>query len=76
MARGPLDQAARDLRGKLLTRLGMDPCKGRDCAPSTAALVCGALDSSLAAVGRIPAAGQARHAGCFVHMVEASNVGP
>jgi hypothetical protein len=34
--RAALDQGARDLQAvKLLTRLGMGPCQGRNCAPST-----------------------------------------
>lgn len=52
--RGAVDQGARDLQAvKLLTRLGMGPCQGRNCAPSTATLLCGALGCHPADVGRI-----------------------
>lgn len=52
--RGAIDQGARDLQAvKLLTRLGMGPCQGRNCAPSTATLLCGALGCHPADVGRI-----------------------
>jgi hydrogen cyanide synthase HcnB len=48
--RDAVAQGARDLQAvKLLTRLGMGACQGRNCAPSTAALLCG----SPADAGRI-----------------------
>lgn len=45
---------ARDLQAvKLFTRLGMGPCQGRNCAPSTARHISMATGCSAAAVGRI-----------------------
>lgn len=48
------EQGARDLQAvKLLTRLGMGQCQGRNCAPSAAMLMCGVPGCSPATVGRI-----------------------
>ncbi len=47
-------EGARDLQAvKLLTRLGMGACQGRNCAPSAAGLVCAATGCGAGAVGRI-----------------------
>jgi len=49
-----LDQGARDLQAvKLLTRLGMGPCQGRNCGPSMALHVANAVGCSPAETGRI-----------------------
>jgi hydrogen cyanide synthase HcnB len=49
-----LAQGARDLQAvKLLTRLGMGQCQGRNCAPSTAMIMSGALSYGPASAGRI-----------------------
>lgn len=49
-----LDEGARDLQAvKLRTRLGMGPCQGRNCAPSTAAYMCQRMRMTAEAVGRI-----------------------
>jgi NADPH-dependent 2,4-dienoyl-CoA reductase/sulfur reductase-like enzyme len=48
------DEGAKDLQAlKLLTRLGMGPCQGRNCESSAGAIVCAATGAPLAAVGRI-----------------------
>lgn len=47
-------QGARDLQAvKLLTRLGMGQCQGRNCAPSTAMIISRALSCGPASAGRI-----------------------
>jgi hydrogen cyanide synthase HcnB len=52
--RAAIDQGARDLQAvKLLTRLGMGACQGRNCAPSTAATLCAATGCSPCDAGRI-----------------------
>ncbi len=49
-----IDQGAKDLQAvKLLTRLGMGPCQGRNCAPHVGAHLCLATGRSAADVGRI-----------------------
>jgi hydrogen cyanide synthase HcnB len=49
-----IEQGARDLQAvKLLTRLGMGACQGRNCAPSTAATLCAATGCTPADAGRI-----------------------
>jgi len=49
-----LDAGARDLQAvKLLTRLGMGPCQGRNCCPSMGAHIANTLGCSAADVGRI-----------------------
>jgi len=51
---GALAQGARDLQAiKLLTRLGMGPCQGRHCAPSTALHAARAAGEGPEAMGRI-----------------------
>lgn len=52
--RGALQQGARDLQAvKLLTRLGMGPCQGRNCAPSMGMYLCQATGRTSEQVGRI-----------------------
>lgn len=52
--RNAIAQGARDLQAvKLFTRLGMGQCQGRNCAPSTAMVMAGALGNEPAAAGRI-----------------------
>ena len=52
--RAAVDQGARDLQAvKLLTRLGMGPCQGRNCAPSTGIYLCQMTGCTPAQVGRI-----------------------
>jgi hydrogen cyanide synthase HcnB len=52
--RAALDEGARDLQAvKLLTRLGMGACQGRNCAPSTAALLSVATGRPVQCAGRI-----------------------
>lgn len=49
-----LDQGARDLQStKLLTRLGMGPCQGRNCAPSTGMYLCRVTGQRPEEIGRI-----------------------
>lgn len=49
-----IEEGARDLQAvKLLTRLGMGPCQGRQCAPSTGMYVCEATRRPPEQVGRI-----------------------
>jgi hypothetical protein len=49
-----LEEGARDLQAvKLLTRLGMGPCQGRNCGPSMAAHVARAVGCSPKDTGRI-----------------------
>lgn len=49
-----LHQGAKDLQAvKLLTRLGMGPCQGRNCAPSVAMHLCQAACCGPEAAGRI-----------------------
>lgn len=49
-----LDQGARDLQAvKLLTRLGMGPCQGRNCAPHVGMHVCRATGQTAEQVARI-----------------------
>lgn len=49
-----LEHGARDLQAvKLLTRLGMGPCQGRNCGPSMATHVANALGCSPAETGRV-----------------------
>ncbi len=49
-----LDEGAGDLQTvKLLTRLGMGACQGRNCAPSTSAFLCAATGRTPQEVGRI-----------------------
>lgn len=51
---GALQQGARDLQAiKLLTRLGMGPCQGRNCGPSMALHVARALGCSPVEAGRV-----------------------
>lgn len=51
---GALEQGARDQQAvKLLTRLGMGPCQGRNCGPSMAVHIGHALGCSPQDVGRI-----------------------
>lgn len=52
--RAAIDQGARDLPSvRLLTRLGMGPCQGRNCAPSTGMYLCQATGRRPDEVGRI-----------------------
>jgi NADPH-dependent 2,4-dienoyl-CoA reductase/sulfur reductase-like enzyme len=52
--RAAVKQGARDLQAvKLLTRLGMGACQGRNCAPSTAALLCDETGCPPSEAGRI-----------------------
>lgn len=52
--RSALDEGAGDLQAvKLLTRLGMGPCQGRNCAPSVGMYLCRATGRTPADVGRI-----------------------
>jgi NAD(P)H-nitrite reductase large subunit len=52
--RAAVGQGARDLQAvKLLTRLGMGACQGRNCAPSTAAMLCAATGCTPPDAGRI-----------------------
>lgn len=52
--RAALDQGACDLQAvKLLTRLGMGPCQGRNCAPSMGMYLCHATGRTPEQVGRI-----------------------
>lgn len=52
--RAALDAGARDLQAvKLLTRLGMGPCQGRNCAPAMGPYVCRATGRTPEQVGRI-----------------------
>lgn len=52
--RAAVAQGARDLQAvKLLTRLGMGQCQGRNCAPSTAMIMSGALAYDPSSAGRI-----------------------
>jgi bacterioferritin-associated ferredoxin len=52
--RAAIDQGARDLQAvKLLTRLGMGACQGRNCAPSTAETLCAATGCTPTDAGRI-----------------------
>lgn len=47
-------QGAKDLHAtKLLTRLGMGPCQGRNCAPHAGMLLCQATGRAASEVGRI-----------------------
>lgn len=49
-----LDAGAQDLQAiKLLTRLGMGPCQGRNCAPAMGPYVCRATGRTPEQVGRI-----------------------
>lgn len=49
-----LDQGASDLQAvKLLTRLGMGPCQGRNCAPHVGMRLCHATGRTAEQVGRI-----------------------
>jgi thioredoxin reductase len=49
-----LDQGARDLQAvKLITRLGMGPCQGRNCAPHVGMHLCHATGRTHEQVGRI-----------------------
>lgn len=49
-----LQEGAKDLQAvKLLTRLGMGPCQGRNCAPSAGMFLCQATGCTAEAVGRI-----------------------
>ena len=49
-----LEEGASDLQAvKLLTRLGMGPCQGRNCAPSVGMYLCQARNCSAEAAGRI-----------------------
>jgi len=51
---GALEQGARDLQAvKLLTRLGMGPCQGRNCGPSMTLHVANAVPCTPAETGRI-----------------------
>jgi NADPH-dependent 2,4-dienoyl-CoA reductase/sulfur reductase-like enzyme len=51
---GAVAEGARDLSAvKLLTRLGMGACQGRNCAPSGAAILCAATGCGSAEAGRI-----------------------
>lgn len=52
--RAGISEGARDLQAvKLFTRLGMGPCQGRNCAPSTGAYLCRESGRSPEEVGRI-----------------------
>lgn len=52
--RAALDQGARDLQAvKLLTRLGMGPCQGRNCAPSAGMYLCQMTGCTPEQTGRI-----------------------
>jgi len=52
--RTALDQGARDIRAvRLLTRLGMGPCQGRSCSPSTEQYIRRATGRTPEQVGRI-----------------------
>lgn len=49
-----LREGAKDLQAvKLLTRLGMGPCQGRNCAPSAGMYLCQATGCTTEGVGRI-----------------------
>jgi NAD(P)H-nitrite reductase large subunit len=49
-----IGEGARDLQAvKLLTRLGMGACQGRNCAPSTAGVLCAMTGCSPVEAGRI-----------------------
>src|SRR5262249_1611894 len=49
-----IEEGARDLQAvKLFTRLGMGACQGRNCAPSTAALLCAETGCTPQEAGRI-----------------------
>lgn len=49
-----VEQGARDLQAvKLLTRLGMGPCQGRNCAPFAGSYLCQVTGQPPAEVGRI-----------------------
>jgi hypothetical protein len=51
---GALDEGAKNLQAvKLLTRLGMGACQGRNCAPSTAEILCAATGCAPSDVGQI-----------------------
>lgn len=51
---GAVAQGAKDLQAvKLLTRLGMGPCQGRNCAPQAGMYLCNASGWSADEVGRI-----------------------
>jgi hydrogen cyanide synthase HcnB len=52
--RAAIAEGARDLQAvKLLTRLGMGACQSRNCAPSTAGVLCAATGGPPSAAGRI-----------------------
>ncbi len=52
--RTAMDQGARSLQAvKLLTRLGMGPCQGRNCAPHIGMQLCLAMGRTAKEVGRI-----------------------
>ncbi|BCL14568.1 FAD/NAD(P)-dependent oxidoreductase [Micromonospora sagamiensis] len=52
--RDAIDEGARNLQAvKLRTRLGMGACQGRNCAPSTTGLLCGATGCTPVDAGRI-----------------------
>ena len=69
-----LDEGARDLQTvKLRTRLGMGPCQGRNCAPSTAAYMCRRMRLTAEEVGRINPRPPARPVtlGALAQMIDA-----
>ncbi len=52
--RAAVDEGAKDLQAvKLLTRLGMGPCQGRNCAPHAGMLLCRETGRTPEEVGRI-----------------------
>lgn len=69
---------AKDLQAvKLLTRLGMGPCQGRNCAPSVGMALCQATGCTAQAVGRINPRPPVKPVtlGALAQMVEVGNAG-
>jgi NAD(P)H-nitrite reductase large subunit len=51
---GAIDEGARNLQAvKLLTRLGMGACQGRNCSSPAAAMLCAATGCTQSEAGRI-----------------------
>lgn len=73
-----LQQGAKDLQAvRLLTRLGMGPCQGRNCAPSMGMFLCQATGCTAEAVGRINPRPPVKPVtlGALAQMVEARHAG-
>lgn len=73
-----LQQGAKDLQAvRLLTRLGMGPCQGRNCAPSMGMFLCQATGCTAEAVGRINPRPPVKPVtlGALAQMVEAGHAG-